>query len=81
MKMSERERLIEEIQKFHWSGGDDDFGGWDNSEEIADFILADRRRICAPLLALIEDARFYKEPVNIRIIETLKLAGLTKEKE
>lgn len=35
-----REELIQELQKHHWSGGATDFGEYDNSDEIADFILS-----------------------------------------
>lgn len=47
---------------------------------IADFIIKDRQRVVAPLISLIEDAKFYKEQVDIRIIQTLQNAGIDTDK-
>ncbi len=61
--MSEREVLVNNIQK-HFMLNDSlgDFGNRTYQftvNEIADFVLADRKRICAPLLELKETAKRY----------------------
>ena len=38
---TERERMIQELVKYHWAFDENEFNG----DKIADFILADRRRV------------------------------------
>lgn len=66
-----RDELIKEIEKI--SPRDSN-----NSDGIADFILADRRRICAPLIDDL-DTFSRQRSMEKAIDETLKLAGLDKE--
>lgn len=79
--MKERKNLIEELRKHHWSGGSNDYGEYDNSDEIADFILSDRRRIVEPLVFVKANYMGKKyDSRNSWVIEeaidkTLKIAG------
>ncbi len=87
--MSEREVLVNNIQK-HFMLNDSlgDFGNRTYQftvNEIADFVLADRKRICAPLLELKETAKSsaisYDNYADIAIKDVLQLAGLSKDKD
>lgn len=77
--MTERERLAEELYQ----------RGFDNSQEIADLIIEDRKRICAPLINIGDISR--SSPIwnsgGVRveklcqgIEETLELASLHDQK-
>lgn len=66
------------IKEEPWSTGDNDFGELDYYEEIADFIMSDRKRIVEPLVN--NQHRWgFSDSVNA-IKETLKRAGVTDEK-
>lgn len=77
--MSEKERLIEEL-KCQWNFqifNEHAYGA------IADFILADRRRICQPLVNAYLHPSFLRMTMNGQLnklhtatVETLKCAGI-----
>lgn len=72
--MTEREKLITRLEIIK--------GAVDQNEQIADMILADRRRICAPFLKL-KRGPYFPDASYIQLhnagLQTLKLAGLDKE--
>jgi hypothetical protein len=83
---SERQKLIEQVGRL--CTGNSDSGTTYDAEEIADFILADRQRILAPLVEIKNkfepDAWAYfaksghsADKMISAIDATLRLAGLT----
>lgn len=79
--MTAKEKLIEEINKHHWSC--DSTIGYDYSEEIADFIISDRKKILVPIVEVkrvIKSAGLWGNeglcPEHKAIDQTLKNAGI-----
>ena len=73
---SERDKLIEELQKER-----DRTGGFYTLEDIADFVLADRKRIVDPLnnhLTYFDDCHYCNKMADA-INKTLTNAGLFNE--
>ena len=70
--MTEREKLIKQLNEF---GFDDTLNCCIEVNDIVNFILEDRKRICQPLIKF----RKYRGNALYAIEETLKLAGLDKE--
>lgn len=72
--MDERNKLIKELNKF---GFDDTLNCCVDVKDIADFILADRRRILMPLIEW-KNSEFYEDGEYIKDIieETFKLSGI-----
>lgn len=72
--MAEREKLIEQLLLFY-----DEQSICLTAESTADFILADRKRICEPLIGLngedVQRGCICCVGLMKRINETLKLAG------
>lgn len=55
--MTARDKLIFTLQEDYWLGS--------NAADIADFILADRKRIVAPIMEFKDDQTMtYKEKIN-----------------
>ena len=81
--MSEREKLIKELEKLRWQQAQRIFLGQTPGlvEEIADFILEDRKRIVEPLVNLpigYKDEVDRGDKLRFAIDETLTLAGLNE---
>lgn len=79
--MSERERLVEEIIKTFGVQADGKTRPLATPENLADFILADRRRIVEPLVEYKQ--KYFNEgdgwgytDTDVTIDETLKRAGV-----
>ena len=83
LKQTERERLIKELDKLEYSNGDPTGFADCDIELMADFILADRRRVLEPIITHKEQRRsgygLTTHTVACAIDTTLKLAGLTTE--
>ena len=82
--MNERDKLIKEIGKL--CEGSSDAGTIYWADDIADFILADRRRVVEPLVkldlkpgTLIKVSSLNMSNILEAISQTLKLAGITNK--
>lgn len=75
----EREKLIEELYNIKDIWDKDELTGKTYEQRIADFIIEDRKIICAPLISLgklKDNGESWKMIVINSVNETLKLAGL-----
>lgn len=66
----EREKLIKAVRRMTPIIFNDDI------IDLVEFILEDRKRICAPLIGYMKDANHYGMAYSTRIKKTLELAGL-----
>jgi hypothetical protein len=67
---SERERLIKDLQEIDCDN---------NEDSVADYILADRQRLLAPLVEYRGSGMGFSHALSA-IDATLRLAGLTEDK-